>query len=96
MKHEHDIETRVSLGDSGSEVEVCFTRTYYTERDERGSDADGHRGLVGTIVEDDRAESVHVRFGNDWVSVDELGPSLRLKILDAVDKWLELNDVRDI
>jgi hypothetical protein len=91
MKHSHDIETKIALGDLGSTVEVCFERTYYTEEVEHGADADGRRGQRQTVIEEDTAHNIHVLIGNHWASLDEIGPSLRIQIENAVDKWLEAN-----
>ena len=91
MRNTIEKEVNIDLDIEETTYNVSFNRVSKIVKENYGADADGNRGQTLTFVDEDYAENIYV----DDVPINELPTDLQLKIEDAVETWVETNDVEE-
>lgn len=73
--------------------EVSFTRrTAWTKDGDYGFDADGRRGMAVVLIDEDTASDLCVKVGEKYVAIQEVNDETRMRIEEAVARWLQDNE----
>lgn len=90
---ETEVEIEVETA-NGVTHKVAFHRetSWYVDND-YGANADGNYGVSATFIDSDSVSDIRVKVGEEYVSVLEIGDTERIQIEEAINVWMEENDV---
>lgn len=86
---EVDIETTLAIG---MDVRINFTRTTKVGRENYGADADGNRGMMMDMIDDDEWSNVKVFFDEDTLGVLLADTSAKAEIEKIIEDWMEAHE----